>query len=217
MSFNQMMRSIDEPLRKAEEQTPEEPMATVEVPAVEPVKVPEDHTVATDTSGVKVAKPIVDVVEESVPTPKVSAVDEVHGNDKDDPDVVSITAKVEAYLKFNTGTIMSDPEKQKKAGDMFRDILFFGVDHPSKGVLDVIYRFFRQNRDKILAPQVVLPSTLQFKRDVAEKVHCVYTLFRGLAEDKPFRLNLATTRVLLHTTDNAKVDALLTYFESKQK
>ncbi len=234
VSFSQLMNSVDESVKAKEtqiipEKKVEEPVVHPSVNMVEPEpeetpEVPEGMTVTNDQEGQKVARNIADTAfktfktpaerlkEEAAATPTMSSV-----NANLSADAKKVAQYIKDYLDFNNGNIMRSENDKIVAGRKFRDILFYGLDHPTTDVLDQIYKFFLKNKNRILAPEIALPNTLTFDKVTCERINCLYTLFRSLTEERPFRLNVANTRLLLKSVDSTKVDALLMYFDNKQK
>lgn len=214
-NFADIMGAVDDTVRSLKAPVPVQQMAEPEVDDYEEniqeqeePSVPDNSTVTSDASGTTVAKPV-------VPTQPVVSTPET--TEASIAEVNQMNLLISKYLEFNNGTIMRSEKDKQTAGSMFRDILFYAIDHPIKEVLDCVYRFFKNNKDKVLAPQIALPQTLHFNRDITERIHCIYTLFRGLTGEKQFRLNIATTRSMLRSVDNKKIDALLMYFDVKSK
>ena len=227
VSFSQLMNAVDDSVKTKETQIiPEKKEPVVETPvyATEPeeVEVPENMTVTTDKDGQQVARAVVNTVEQVI-TPAVKYAETSHKpidtsiNAISTPEAQKVAQFIKEYLDFNNGNIMRSENDKLIAGRKFRDILFYGLNHPTQDVLDQIYKFFLKNKDRILAPEIVLPTTLNFDKVTCERINCLYTLFRGLTEDPPFRINVANTRLLLKSADSTKVDALLMYFDNKQK
>lgn len=176
-------------------------------------------TLQNDKDGIPVAKP--SHPNTQFVTPAVKYAESSHAIDPKDkvesPDAQRVAVLIQDYLDYNNGNIMRSESDKLVAGRKFRDILFFGLNHPTPDVLDHIYKFFVKNKDRILAPEIALPNTLSFDKVTCERINCLYTLFRSLTEEQPFRLNVANTRLLLKSVDTNKVDALLMYFDNKQK
>lgn len=235
VSFTQLMNSVDESIKSKEtqiipEKKPEtivnnyntvEPDETPETP-----EVPEGMTVAKDTDGQQVVKNATNPIDQMFKTPAERLKEEAKNQanyttiaqtSKLSPDAQKVSQFINDYLNFNNGNIMRSENDKIVAGRKFRDILFYGLDHPATDVLDQIYKFFKKNKNRILAPEIVLPNTLTFDKVTCERINCLYTLFRSLTEETPFRINMANTRLLLKSVDSTKVDALLMYFENKQK
>ena len=225
VSFSQLMNAVDDSVKTKETQIiPEKKEPVVETPvyATEPeeVEVPENMTVTTDRDGQQVARTAVNTTEQVI-TPAVKYAETTHKPidpvNATTPEAQRVAQFIKEYLDFNNGNIMRSENDKLIAGRKFRDILFYSLNHPTTEVLDQIYKFFLKNKDRILAPEIVLPNTLNFDKVTCERINCLYTLFRGLTEDPPFRINVANTRLLLKSADSTKVDALLMYFDNKQK
>ena len=232
MSFTQLMNSVDESVKSKETQiVPEkkpEPVVnnhnTVE--PEETPEIPEGMSVVNDQDGQQVVKTVTNTISQAFKTPAERLKEEASNQanyttkaatEKLSPDAQKVSQFIQQYLDFNNGNIMKSENDKLVAGRKFRDILFFGMNNPTTDVLDQIYKFFLKNKNRILAPEIVLPNTLTFDKVTCERINCLYTLFRSLTEEKPFRINMANTRLLLKSVDSTKVDSLLMYFENKQK
>ena len=210
-SISQLMSQVDTAVKSNNNNNNN----TDKVPQVKVISTPnkvEDiqNTVSqTDSQGYEVVKPSTAAVDNFMKKESTT-------KNTIDMNVSRMQTLIDDYVKFNTGTIMKSEQDKQKAGKKFRDILLFSLEHPTPQVLDAMYRFFRKHKDKILAPKLVLPTTLSLSSSIAEKINCIYTLFKMITDDnKNARVNSITIRMLLGNTPTSKVDALLMYVEQK--
>lgn len=207
-SFMDIMNSVDETVRDDVTSTKEIQQESTQMTETK-IEPNENQVSLTDNNNINVVKPKVDVIE-SLASQKA--------NENRDIVAERMSQLIESYLSVATNTgIRMTAKDREETGKRFRDVLLYALDNPTKNVLDTLYKFFRGNRTRILEPQFVLAGTLHFQKSVAERINCIYTLFRGLTDDQPFRANTTMIRHLLGNMNAQKLDSLLFYIDEKNK
>lgn len=161
----------------------------------------------TDTTGTNVYKPI---QQESTVTMETKTVTQTAVSDRAD----QMQQLIDVYLNFNNGDIMKTKEDNDRAGVLFREILKFALNNPEISVLNTLYKFFNINRDRILAPKYVMQSITSVDKRLAERLSCIYTMFRMMTGGER-KINSDVFRHMLGSAKQDTVDMLMMYFEQK--
>lgn len=168
---------------------------------------PDDYVKTTDTTGTSVYKPL---QQESTVTMESKTAAPAVTSDR----AAQMQQLIDVYLNFNNGDIMKTKEDTDRAGVLFREVLKFALDNPEIAVLNVLYKFFNINRDRILAPKYVMQSITAVEKRLAERLSCVYTMFRMLTGGER-KINSDVFRHMLGSAKQDTVDMLMMYFEQK--
>ena len=217
MSFNKLVDSAnntaDENTEQMTEEVVTEEVTSVEEPQTEVQPVEAVEETVTDTTGTQVVKEQYEQMKGFTPV-----VDTVETVSTISPEEDLINKLIASYIDTNNGVIMGRKESADASINAFKSALQFGLDFPTQSVLDAIYRLFKEHRDKILAPDIVFPGIINNpSKKVAERLSCMYTLFRMLTAGGSPRINTDAFRNMLAPMDNNKIDMILLYFDTKSK
>lgn len=150
-------------------------------------------------------KPTIDAKEDTTPvlSKAATAVDAVVDTapkpatviEKDEATVV-MEQLIAAYMQVNTG-YMTTPEQRKQVADRFNAVVRHAINRPTPGCIGALYKFFKEQRNLVLAPQYAFTGHEHRTTNLAEKVSYLYAVMYEATEERPGKLDMVKIREIL--------------------